>query len=115
MSRTEIETNADTLLPIMERDYKARIHALEQRCERLKEAGDKLCEAKNARILELEADLALAGKIHAVALDLLRRVEKRRDEHIRKEIRFYLDYGIGSPSRDPNLSIGSALSDEGKP
>jgi hypothetical protein len=31
MSRETIETNAETLLPIMERDYKARLKAVEAR------------------------------------------------------------------------------------
>jgi hypothetical protein len=50
-----------------------------------------------AELRKAKAELSLAGKTHAAAIDLLRRVEKRRDEHIRKEIRFYLAYGIGSP------------------
>jgi hypothetical protein len=38
MSRERIETNAETLLPIMARDYKARIAKLEAEVERLRAA-----------------------------------------------------------------------------
>ena len=105
----------DTLLPIMERDYKARIHALEQRCERLKEAGDKLCEAKNARILELEA--ALGWMIDGVQewCDAVGRDSSWDGWDHHYKFFAYDDHHNGGLTAARKALKGSAPSDEGKP
>ena len=91
MARTSYPTRSRVSQRVWPMHDHATVH---KPLRRLKEAGDKLCEAKNARIRELEADLALAGKIHAGALDLLRALCNAR---------------LGSPLCAPNLSTGSAL------